>query len=415
MPFGKRRPGTGLPSPPISFHHKKRPWVRMSTFTPTLPSHKPAQVGVNLLAVAASVALLYFGRVFFITVVVASVIAFLLDPIVTMFVKLRLPRAVASFIVCSIALLMLYFVGLGLYSQLSSFAEDLPNYSERMNGLVDNVATRVDQFEKRTYQVIIPKRFQEAPAPPGAQPPDNGRRRKAAKAIEPPPAPPAIAEVRIHPEPTPLLTYVYGYVRSFYDVLLMASFVPFLVYFMLSWRDHMRRSFLYMFSSAGRQVVGKSWEGVADMVRAYVIGNFILGLMLSVLSSLFFLAIRLPYWPLVGPLSGFLSLVPYVGLPLAILPPLLAGLIVPYTQPAIYIMIAVVIALLHLIALNLLYPKVVGSRVHLNPLVVTIALMFWCTLWGAIGLLVAIPITAAIKAVCDNVSSLQGFGKLLGD
>jgi predicted PurR-regulated permease PerM len=53
--------------------------------------------------------------------------------------------------------------------------------------------------------------------------------------------------------------------------------------------------------------------------------------------------------------------------------------------------------------------------VHLNPLVVTIALMFWGTLWGAIGLLVAIPITAAIKAVCDNVSSLQGFAKLLGD
>jgi predicted PurR-regulated permease PerM len=70
---------------------------------------------------------------------------------------------------------------------------------------------------------------------------------------------------------------------------------------------------------------------------------------------------------------------------------------------------------LHLIAMNLLYPKVVGARVHLNPLVVTIALMFWGTLWGAIGLLVAIPITAAIKAVCDNVSSLQGFGKLLGD
>jgi predicted PurR-regulated permease PerM len=78
-------------------------------------------------------------------------------------------------------------------------------------------------------------------------------------------------------------------------------------------------------------------------------------------------------------------------------------------------MITVVVALLHLTALNLLYPKVVGSRVHLNPLVVTIALMFWGTLWGAIGLLVAIPITAAIKAVCDNVSSLQGFAKLLGD
>jgi predicted PurR-regulated permease PerM len=386
----------------------------MSTITPPLPTGKVSQTSVTVLAVAASIALLYFGHVFLITMVIAITIAFLLDPVVTFFVKMRLPRAVASFIVCSITLLVLYLMGLGLYTELSGFAEELPVYSQRMNDLVDSVATRVDQVEKRTYQMLVPKRFQETQPPQGAPAATAARRRGSKQALEPV-APPPIPEVRIHTDPTPLVTYVYGYLRSFYDVLLMASFVPFLVYFMLSWRDHMRRSFLYLFNSAGRQVVGKSWEGVADMVRAYVIGNFILGLMLSTLSSLFFVAIRLPYWPLVGPLSGFLSLVPYVGLPLAILPPLLAGLIVPYTQPAIYIMITVVVALLHLTALNLLYPKVVGSRVHLNPLVVTIALMFWGTLWGGVGLLLAIPITAAIKAVCDNVISLQGFGKLLGD
>ena len=314
----------------------------MSTLTPTptprLPVQKQSQAGVTILAVAAIVALLYFGRVFFITVVVAITIAFLLDPLVTPFLKLRMPRAVASFIVCTVALLILYLLGLGLYTQVSGLAQELPIFSQRMNELVDNVATRVDDVEKRTYQVLIPKRFQDAP-PPGAPAPDAGRRRRGTKAADPV-APPLIPEVRIHTEPTPLLTYLYGYMRSFYEVLLMASFVPFLVYFMLSWRDHMRRSFLYLFSGSERQVVGKSWQGVADMVRAYVIGNFILGLMLATISCSFFFSIRLPYWPLVGPLSGFLSLVPYVGLPLAMIPALAAGLIV-YNQPAIYVMIAV--------------------------------------------------------------------------
>jgi predicted PurR-regulated permease PerM len=392
----------------------------MSTLTPTptpiLPVQKQSHAGVTILAVAAIVALLYFGRVFFITMVVAITIAFLLDPLLTPFLKLRMPRAVASFIVCSVALLVLYLLGLGLYTQFSGFVQELPTFSQRMNELVDNVAARVDEVEKRTYQVVIPKRFQEAPPQPGIPAPDTARRKRGSKAAEVPvPASPAqIPEVRIHTEPTPLLTYLYGYIRSFYDVLLMASFVPFLVYFMLSWRDHIRRSFLYLFSGSERQVVGKSWQGVADMVRAYVIGNFILGLMLATISSSFFFSIRLPYWPLVGPLSGFLSLVPYVGLPLAMIPALAAGLIV-YDQPAIYVMIAVVVAVLHLVAMNLLYPKVVGSRVHLNPLVVTVALMFWGTIWGGIGLLLAIPITAGIKAVCDNVTSLHGYGRLLGD
>src|SRR5579864_8817731 len=243
----------------------------MSTMTPPLPAGKVSQTSVTVLAFAASIALLYYGHVFFITMVIAVTIAFLLDPIVTFFVKLRLPRAVASFIVCSISLLMLYFMGLGLYTELSGFAEELPLYSQRSNELVDNIATRADQIEKRTFDVMVPKRFQSIPPPQGGPPP-NPRRRGSKQAPEPA-APVPIPEVRIHTEPTPLLTYAYGYLRSFYDVLLMASFVPFLVYFMLSWRDHMRRSFLYLFRGPGRQIAGKSWEGVAGMVRAYVIGN----------------------------------------------------------------------------------------------------------------------------------------------
>jgi predicted PurR-regulated permease PerM len=80
-----------------------------------------------------------------------------------------------------------------------------------------------------------------------------------------------------------------------------------------------------------------------------------------------------------------------------------------------YVGVVVAVAMLHLVALNLLYPKIVGSRVHLNPLVVTFSLMIFGFLWDAPGLLLAIPLTAALKAVCDNVKGLRPFGKFLGD
>jgi predicted PurR-regulated permease PerM len=384
-----------------------------TTVEPVVSVNKTVQTGTSVLALAAAVALLYYGRVFFITLTIAIMIAFLLDPVVTMFVRFRLPRPVASFVVCSSALLLLYLLGLGLYTEFASFVEDLPAYSQRINDLVDSVATQVDQVEKRTIETIVPKRFQDQ-QPAAAAAIAKGKGRKTAAAAVQPNIPVPIPEFRIHTDPKPLLAYVYGYLRSFYDVLLMASFVPFLVYFMLSWRDHMRRRFLYLFSATDRYVAGKSWERMAEMQRGYVIGNFILGCMLAVITCSFFFAIKLPYWPLVGVLSGFFSLVPYVGLLLAIAPALIAGLSA-FDQPGVYILISVVIAVLHLVALNLLYPKLVGSRVHLNPLVVTVALMLWGTLWGGIGLLLAIPITAGIKAVFDNVASLQGYGKLLGD
>jgi predicted PurR-regulated permease PerM len=229
-----------------------------------------------------------------------------------------------------------------------------------------------------------------------------------------PPLPPPIPEVRIHQENTLIGDYVVSRLGSFYQALLMASFVPFLVYFMLSWRDHIHRSFLQFFQGEDRVVAAKSLEGIAGMVRAFVVGNFVLGLLLAFFSATIFWLLRLPYPLLVGPLSGFLSLIPYIGLPLAMIPPFFVALGTP-TSVSGYILLGSLVASLHLLALNLFYPKIVGSRVHLNPLVVTFALMFWGFLWDAAGLLLAIPMTAAVKAVCDNVRGLRPFGKFLGD
>lgn len=381
---------------------------------PAPSKEQSVRSGLRILALGGGIAMLYYGRVFFITIIIASMIAFLLDPLVVLFMRIRLPRGMASFAVCSIALIFLYFAGLGLYTESAVIASDLPAYSDRINELVDNGAARVDQFEQSVYRTLIPKRFQESALPPVETQPATARSKRGKSPAPAPQQPPPVQEVRVRQEPTSLVGNLSQYLSSFYNVVLMASFVPFLVYFLLSWRDHLRSRLLYLFEGDDREAAGHAWAGVGDMVRAYVIGNFLLGLVLTVASAILFASVKLPYWILVAPLSGFLSLVPYVGLPLAMIPPMFAALPVS-SQPSIYLFLASSVALLHLFAINLLYPKFVGARVHLNPLVVTIALMFWGLLWGGIGLLLAIPLTAAIKAVCDNVSSLQPYGRLLGD
>jgi predicted PurR-regulated permease PerM len=358
------------------------------------------------------VGFLHFGKIFFVTLISAIVISFILEPLVELLMRLRLPRGPASFFACSIALLGLYFVSLGAYTQFEGLARDLPTYVKRINEIGSSAAGRFEEIE-RTLNEALPKRMQERSVTPDPAPPKKSRRRRA---VEPPvtPSPPAVQEVRIQQDRSSVFEYLYDYLGQLYDVLLAVSFVPFLVYFMLSWRDHIRRCFLLLFEGPERGAVSRSLRGVAEMTRAYIAGNFVLGMMLSVVTTVLFLFLRLPYALLVGPTSGFLSLLPYIGLPLAILPPVLAGLPV-YTRLPQYLILCTAVAFLHLIALNLLYPKVVGARVHLNPLAVTIALMFWGYLWDGAGLALAIPITAGIKAVCDNVSGLEPYGKLLGD
>jgi predicted PurR-regulated permease PerM len=370
------------------------------------------RLSVPVVAIGVVIAILYYGRALFITSIVAVTIAFILEPFVLLLMRVRLPRGVASFVVCATGLLFLYVMGMGAYSQLSGLYDDFPKYGQRIGDIVDGVRLRVQSIEDNAYRMVLPARLRQLEERQRAQ--EAAARKKGRKGETTPAAPPSAAA----PEPertpgTPIGDYVYARLGSFYEVLLMASFVPFLVYFMLSWRDHINRSFLQFFRGEDRLIAARSLAGVAGMVRAFVVGNFLLGLLLSVLSAVGFWLVRLPYPLLVGPLSGCLSLFPYVGLPLAMIPPLFAAL--DQNQVSVYALAMAITAALHLIALNLLYPKVVGSRVHLNPLVVTFSLMFWGFLWGASGLLLAIPLTAAIKAVCDNVKDLRAFGKFLGD
>jgi len=329
--------------------------------------------------------------------------------------RMHLPRSLASFVVCSVALLLLYVAGMGVYSQLAGLYEDLPKYGQRIGDIVDGVQQKISNLEEQTYRMLVParQRQQEEQERLRAQQPKGKGAKKGAAPAPVPTGPGAIQEVRIHEERTAIGDYIESHLGSFYEILLMASFIPFLVYFMLSWRDHINRSFLQLFHGEDRLIAARSVQGIADLVRAFVVGNFLLGLLLASLSSVVFWSMHLPYPLLVGPLSGFMSLVPYVGLPLALIPPLFGALGI--NSVPVYVGVVVVVALLHLIALNLLYPKIVGSRVHLNPLVVTFSLMIFGFLWDAPGLLLAIPLTAALKAVCDNVKGLRPFGKFLGD
>ena len=364
---------------------------------------------------AAAVGLLYYGRAFCITLVAAVILAFMLDPFVRLFMRAKLPRGLASLLVCVIAVLGLYLLGFALFTQLTSFAEDLPEYTQRINALVDRTAAQMERFEDNLYRNMVPRRLQIAPVEPQLQQkPPTGRRKRNAPQAAVPENPPAVPEVRIHQDRGSIVQYVATYVSSFYNTLLMISFVPFLVYFMLAWRDHISSTFLAIYKDSERARAGRSWQVIADMARAYVVGNVILGIFISVVSCTIFFTWHLPYWILVGFLSGFASLIPYVGLPLAIIPPLVSSLMM-YDAVTPYVVISAEVAVLHLLALNLLYPAVVGARVHLNPLVVTIALMFWGTLWGAIGLVLAIPMTAAVKAYLDNTDSMKEYGRLLGD
>ena len=114
-----------------------------------------------------------------------------------------------------------------------------------------------------------------------------------------------------------------------------------------------------------------------------------------------FSLISLPYAVLLGFLAGILSIVPYLGVMLSIVPALIISVIDPHhgpvLQPVLTLSVFVLVQALEGLVLS---PKIIGDRVGLHPLTVIVAIMTGTTLLGGItGGVLAIPLTAALRAV----------------
>jgi len=334
-----------------------------------------------ILAAAAVLSLMYIAKLILVVILAAVLMAFVLAPVVDGLSNLRIPRSVGAFLAVSLLLVTVAIVSYLSYARALEFMSEVPEYKIRIQRIVNEIRQRAEQFEKTTETVLPPE-------------PED----KNAITIR---------------ERNSLRNFISQNVSTFSETVLAVSFIPFLIYFMLSWQDHVRASSVMLFQMRNRNTAYVTLGLIAAMIRSFIVGNFVIGLFLSAASMAAFGVMGLPYFYFLGVISGFLSLIPYLGVVLAILPPVIVGL--GYLTTATFILTCVIVVGLHLFAMNVLYPMVLGKRLQLNPLAVTLALLFWGWLWGAMGLILAVPLTGALKIICDNIDRLRPLGAWMGE
>jgi len=150
----------------------------------------------------------------------------------------------------------------------------------------------------------------------------------------------------------------------------------------------------------------KRWKILRDVLRDYLAGMTIVTLVVIAASSLFFWIIGMEYPILTGIASGLLNMVPYIGAVMAWLPAFVIAL-AKWKTLGQFMLIAATLTTIHVLAINLVAPQLVGRRVRLNAVAITIALLFWGWVWGGMGLVLAIPITAALRVICDHTESWE--------
>jgi predicted PurR-regulated permease PerM len=340
-----------------------------------------SSVSARIIAAGIVIAFCYWASSVLVTLAVAVLMAYFLDPLVSGLERLRVPRALGSLFVLIVTLALLTVLAWSLVDRIDQFGQDWPKYRAPLRSVAQVVQKKLEIFEARVSELAP---TEEHPSPHVIQVTESHTLRDA----------------------------IVARLGSLYSFVLAAAFVPFLVFFMLAGKRQVWHATMQLFPATERTQVKQTLSDVTHVLRSYVIGTALVGLILVLANWLFFWWIGLDFAFLTALVSGLLNLVPYIGVVLAWVPPLLIGLKQFHTAPPFIGILAVLIAL-HVIGANLLIPALVGWRIRLNALALTLSLLFWGWLWGAMGLILAIPITAVIKVICDNVESWQPVGRWL--
>ena len=209
-------------------------------------------------------------------------------------------------------------------------------------------------------------------------------------------------------------TWIMGHISR---VLSLGSFligvilVPVYTYYFLVEREtiHTRwRNYVPLWESKAKEEAIWFLNTVSESMVVFFRGQVLVALCEGILLTIGFLCIGMKYAILIGAAAGVFSIIPYLGMALSIIPAvLLAGVqFNDWMHPLLVVGLYIVV---HLFDGYIVFPRVIGDRVGMHPAIIIVAVLVGATLMGGIlGALLAIPVTAVLRALMFRYVWMRG-------
>ena len=202
-------------------------------------------------------------------------------------------------------------------------------------------------------------------------------------------------------------------VLSISSIVLILVFTIIYTLFILIYRRHWMNFVVAAFTEKHKEVIYDISEHIKNIIRKYIVGLFFEMAILVGVACLVFWILGTKYVFLLGLIVGVFNLIPYVGIFTALVISTAITFATVDATNALYV--AITIICIHLVDSNLLMPKIVGSQVKINPLMVILGVVAGELLWGIPGMFLSIPYLAIAKVIFDRIKNLQSLGILLGE
>ncbi len=368
--------------------------------TPTFRVHMPVDVrsvSLTIIAAAAIVAMLQVAQAVVIPFVVSGLLFYALDPLVDWLERIKTPRALGAALVL---LLAIGGIGTGAYmlsDDVMSVVNRLPEGARKLRTELSRPSpqpTAIDTMQKAAQELD----------------------KAAAEATAPSATPKGVMRVQIEEPPLRASSYLWYGSMGALGVAGQAVMVAFLTYFLLVADDLFKRKLVKHIGPtlARKRLTVQILDEISKQIERFLLVQILTSAIVGFVTAAALWALGLEQYLVWGLAAGILNTIPYFG-PIIVT----AGLaVVGYLQFGT-IEKASLVASVALVITSLegwlLTPLLLGRVGRLNHIAIFASLLFWSWLWGVWGMLLAVPMLMASKAVCDHIEELQPLADFLGE
>ncbi|PKM88542.1 MAG: AI-2E family transporter [Firmicutes bacterium HGW-Firmicutes-12] len=328
--------------------------------------HKIWHIFRGLLFLSLVVWFVYSVRTILIPFFLGFLIAYVLHPLVDLLEKRKLPRALAISVIyvffAAIAAVVVFYALPVILRDLNNLVEVIPHYTATIQNMVI-------EFQLSYSRVPIPDGIRE------------------------------VSDGVINRFEQTSLSIIRGIVSGII-ILLSQTFnivlAPLLSFYFLMDYNEMGNKILCLIPTRYRQGLIVIAHEVDAVIKKVIRGNLLVATLVAILATVGMMIIGMDFPLLIGILVGITNFIPYFGAFISTVPIVLLALL-KSKWLALYVF--GVMVFIQQIEGNIISPKILGEYIGLHPLVIIFALLAGGTLWGFVGLLLAVPIAAILKVL----------------
>jgi AI-2 transport protein TqsA len=296
----------------------------------------------------------------------AVFISYLLDPVLRFLLRRKVPKAAAIVLILFVAFVLLYLLGALLYSSGKSFASSFPLYEQRINEIIRGVEEFFGSlpFESRVSS------FMETV--------DVGR----------------------------TASFLVSAMGPFFRFAARLFLVFLFVVFIFSGRGRLQEKLREVLDPERAERVTSALRSINHQIRRYLAIKTLMSLLNGLEVWLVLELFNVDFAFLFGFLAFLLNYIPNIGSFIATA--LRVGFaFFQFGTIWVPLWIYLITSGIDMVLGNVIEPRIMGKGLGLSPLVVIFSLIFWGWLWGISGMILAIPLVAVLKIVCQNVPALK--------